>query len=133
MRVLGADLRSGDVVYISTSSPAEGEWLELEDVGPSIEDCSVIEAFHGTRAIYLSPDGFYDRRARRGEYVAIDLDENNHHAIKQRAERHPGVKFPLLGWGICRHGYGLQDLPPLSERQARKLSAKLNATEGVRT
>jgi hypothetical protein len=48
------------------------------------------------------------------EYVAIDLDANN---------RQPAGTF---GWGVCRHGHGLQDLPSLSERQARSLAAKLN-------
>ncbi len=48
------------------------------------------------------------------EYVAIDLDANN---------RRPVGTF---GWGVCRHGHGLQDLPPLSERQAVALAAKLN-------
>lgn len=49
-----------------------------------------------------------------GEYVAIDLDENN---------RKPAGTF---GWGVCRHGHGLQDLPALSEKQARELAGKLN-------
>jgi hypothetical protein len=49
------------------------------------------------------------------EYVAIDLDANN---------RQPAGTF---GWGICRRGHGLQDLPKLSERQAVDLAAKLNA------
>lgn len=49
------------------------------------------------------------------EYVAIDLDENN---------RQP---TGTLGWGVCRRGHGLQDLPKLSKRQAVELTAKLNA------
>lgn len=49
------------------------------------------------------------------EYVAVDLDANN---------RQPAGTF---GWGVCRRGHGLQDLPKLSERQAVELTAKLNA------
>ncbi len=108
MRVPGTDLQTGDRVYV------EGDWLALEDVGPSVEAEDVIEAFCGTRAIYIAPDGFYDRRARSGEYVAVDLDENN---------RKPAGTF---GWGVCRHGHGLQaDLPRLSEHEARYLAALL--------
>lgn len=72
------------------------------------------------------PDGLYNRQPRSGEYVAIDLDENNRHAIEERQRRFPDRAFPALGWGVCRHGHGLQDLPPLSEQQARSLAAKLN-------
>lgn len=66
-----------------------------------------------------------------GQYIAIDLDENNRHALEARREQFPGVSFPALGWGVCRHGHGLQDLPPLSERQARELAAKLNAAPAL--
>lgn len=64
--------------------------------------------------------------AEIGEYTPIDLDENNRHAIEQRRKRFPGREFPALGWGVCRHGHGLQNLPPLTEGQARDLAEKLN-------
>jgi hypothetical protein len=46
---------------------------------------------------------------RTGEYVAIDLDENNAHTRREWAERHPGETSRSFGWGVCRHGHGLQD------------------------
>lgn len=52
-------------------------------------------------------------RPKTGEYVAIDLDENN------------GKPAGTFGWGICRHGHGLQDFPRLSEHEARYLAAML--------
>jgi hypothetical protein len=58
MRVLGAELETGDRVYVAD------RWLTLEDVGPSAEAEDVIEAFVGNRAVHFAPDGFYDRRAR---------------------------------------------------------------------
>lgn len=120
MKATGAELRDGDRVYV------EGEWLALEAVGPSAEAEPVIVAFCGPRALYFALDGQYTRRARSGEFVAIDLDENNRHALQQRRERHPGREFPALGWGVCRHGHGLQAyLPRLSEHEARYLAAML--------
>ena len=66
------------------------------------------------------------RKVEIGEYIAIDLDENNRYALEERRKRFPDHEFPPLGWGVCRHGHGLQDLPALSETQARNLAAKLN-------
>lgn len=53
-------------------------------------------------------------RPESGEYLALDLDANN--------RRPPGT----LGWGVCRHGHGLQDLPPLTEEQAERIADYLN-------
>jgi hypothetical protein len=55
-----------------------------------------------------------DGETTEPEYGAVDLDANN---------RQPAGTF---GWGVCRHGHGLQDLPKLSERQAVELAGKLN-------
>jgi hypothetical protein len=63
---------------------------------------------------------------KSGTYIPIDLDENNRYALEERAKRCPDQEFPPLGWGVCRHGHGLQDLPPLHERQARNLAERLN-------
>jgi len=72
-------------------------------------------------------DRLAETTVKVGEYFAIDLDENNRAALDARRDRFPGREFPALGWGVCRHGHGLQDLPPLSEVQARHLADKLNA------
>jgi len=56
-----------------------------------------------------------------GDYVAIDLDENNAHLYPdQRTE---------FGWGVCRHGHGLQAFGDgyMTERVARARADVLNA------
>jgi hypothetical protein len=69
---------------------------------------------------------------RLGEYIAIDLDENNRHTREAWAERHPGQPQRPFGWGVCRHGHGLQDHGQdrgavLTEAQARAWADELNA------
>jgi hypothetical protein len=49
-----------------------------------------------------------------GRYLAIDLDQNN------RTPR--GV----LGWGVCRQGFGLQALPRMNKAQAEAKAKELN-------
>lgn len=66
-----------------------------------------------------------------GDYVAIDLDENNRYAREQWQARNPDIIASSFGWGVCRHGHGLQDLPPMCERAARALADRLN--EGKET
>lgn len=46
-----------------------------------------------------------------GRFLAIDLDENNRVALEARRQAHPEAELPALGWGVCRHGFGLQRLP----------------------
>lgn len=43
-----------------------------------------------------------------GLYIAIDLTENNRCQIEQAHELHPDRPRPDFGWGVCRHGFGLQ-------------------------
>lgn len=38
---------------------------------------------------------------RIGEYVAVNLTENNAHCYPDRTP-------PDFGWGVCKHGSGLQ-------------------------
>lgn len=64
--------------------------------------------------------------ARHGEYIAIDLDENNRHTREEWARRHPGETPRSFGWGVCRHGYGLQNLPVMTEAEARAKALELN-------
>jgi hypothetical protein len=43
--------------------------------------------------------------AHTGEYVVVDLDENNAHTRAEWAKRHPG-ETPRSFWGVCRQGHG---------------------------
>lgn len=65
---------------------------------------------------------------KTGDYIAIDLDENNRYARAQYEKRN-GQPAPSFGWGVCRHGYGLQSFgdEPMTERVARIRAGLLNA------
>lgn len=43
-----------------------------------------------------------------GRYVPIDVDANNRANVDAYCERHPERPRPVFGWGVCRHGFGLQ-------------------------
>jgi hypothetical protein len=45
-----------------------------------------------------------------GRYLAIDLTANNRASVDAYCERYPDRPRPDLGWGVCRHGFGLQSL-----------------------
>jgi hypothetical protein len=59
-------------------------------------------------------------------YLPIDLDANNRHSIEEWEKRFPDREHVPFGWGVCRQGFGLQDLPPLSEETAREFARRLN-------
>jgi hypothetical protein len=61
-----------------------------------------------------------------GRYAPIDLDENNAHQLRQARERFPD--HPGFGWGVCRHGFGLQDFGDgyMSEEIATARAKALN-------
>lgn len=65
---------------------------------------------------------------RNGDYIAIDLDANNQHSRDEWAARN-GRQPDSFGWGVCRHGYGLQSFGDgfMSERVARSRANLLNA------
>ncbi len=42
-----------------------------------------------------------------GRYLALDLDENNR-ASREAWEKRTGLQAQSFGWGVCRHGFGLQ-------------------------
>ena len=47
-----------------------------------------------------------------GRYLALDLTANNRHSIDAFAYLRAiltRLPRPDLGWGVCRHGFGLQD------------------------
>ena len=64
---------------------------------------------------------------RNGDFIAVDLDANNDHARKRWAERH-GREPSSFGWGVCRHGHGLQHFGDgfMSERVARARATVLS-------
>jgi len=93
----------------------EAASLFLEWSGEAASVSVVAERLLDGEQVFSERDGVIVVATPQFEYVAIDLDENN---------RQPAG---TLGWGVCRRGHGLQDLPPLSKRQAVELAAKLNA------
>jgi len=64
-------------------------------------------------------------------YLPLDLDLNNRAAIEDARRRFPDHEVRHLGWGVCRQGFGLQSLPPLSEEAARKFARLLNAATPI--
>ena len=54
-----------------------------------------------------------------GDYVAVDLDENNRHMYPDTDTN--------FGWGVCRHGHGLlRHDGVMSELEARTWAGDLN-------
>lgn len=64
---------------------------------------------------------------RHGEHIAVDLDEINALMREDWSRRHHGEAPASFGWGVCRHGYGLQQLDRMTEAEAREKAAELNA------
>lgn len=64
-----------------------------------------------------------------GRYRPIDLDENNRATIEAWKARNPDRPAPALGWGVCRHGFGLQDFGDgyMSREVAEARAIALNA------
>lgn len=73
-------------------------------------------------------EGVPHHPALYGRYIVIDLDENNRIAVEGFMERHPDAERPHLGFGVCRHGFGLQDFGPgvMEEAMANTLAKALN-------
>jgi hypothetical protein len=61
-----------------------------------------------------------------GRYLPIDLDENNRYQRERWAKRH-GRAPASFGWGVCRHGFGLQNLPRMTRDEAERVARELNA------
>jgi hypothetical protein len=59
-------------------------------------------------------------------YLVIDLDENNRHSRAEWAKRN-GREPQSFGWGICRAGFGLQNLPTMTREEAERVAIELNA------
>lgn len=105
VRTIGATIR------------AEGEWVGTQE-GPTCIPCK----------------GTPQHPANYGRYLALDLDENNRHsrgAYRERTGREP----ESFGWGVCRHGFGLQSFgdgfmsQEIAEARAKVLNEGRPATE----
>lgn len=72
-------------------------------------------------------DGRPNHPGLYGRHQPIDLDENNRHIVDQWCERHPDQPRPVLGWGVCRHGFGLQHhRDGMTEAEADAWAVELN-------
>jgi hypothetical protein len=90
-----------------------------------------VKQIHGPTAIpfrnmHGTEDGCPNHPGLYGRYLVIDMDENNRHARNAWAERNPGRTLPSFGFGVCRHGFGLQDFPPLTRYEAERVARELN-------
>lgn len=75
-------------------------------------------------------DARVHRPADYGRYEVIDMDRNNAASIDAWCERNPDLPRPVLGYGICRAGFGLQPAPldkGLSREDAERWAHHLNA------
>lgn len=64
-----------------------------------------------------------------GRYIVVDLDENNRYSRAAYHERFPERELPSFGFGVCRHGFGLQELGDgyMDEKTAEARAKALNA------
>jgi len=83
------------------------------------------------RSAFGGEGGRPQHPADYGRYLPIDLDANNRHSIEQWRERFPDREFKSLGWGVCRSGFGLQNLPWMNEQTAREAAKVLNASTPI--
>lgn len=72
--------------------------------------------------------GVPNNPADYGRYCVIDLDANNAAAVNRMLRENPEAKRPNLGFGVCRHGFGLQNLGWLDEETATTYAKRLNAS-----
>lgn len=90
-----------------------------------------IPVYHGPSCIPAHTMGGTDMHASSGHYgryLALDLTANNVHSIDAWCARNPGKPRPDFGWGVCRHGFGLQDHKGiLTQAAAEEWATKLNA------
>lgn len=70
-------------------------------------------------------EGVPHNPALYGRYISVDLDENNRHSVDAYCARFPDRPRPDLGWGVCRHGFGLQSFGDgWMSREVAELRAK---------
>jgi hypothetical protein len=73
--------------------------------------------------------GWPNHPGLHARYFPIDLDANNRYQIDQWCERNPGKPRPVFGWGVCRHGFGLQHHDGvLTEDEADRWAVELNSS-----
>lgn len=72
--------------------------------------------------------GVPNNPALYGRWLVIDLDRNNQTARDQYHERFPDRPQPSFGFGVCRHGFGLENFGDgyMDERVATARALALN-------
>jgi hypothetical protein len=102
-------------------------------ITPDIEWCPSVQ---GPTVIPYHPWGGGDPTGRfpnhpglYGRYLVIDLTENNRASIDAFCERFPDRPRPDYGFGVCRHGFGLQSFGDgyMTEEVAEARAIALNA------
>lgn len=91
----------------------------------------IVPQYHGPICIpFKNMHGRYEGHpnnpAMYGRYIVIDLTANNRPSCDAWHERNPDEPYPDLGFGVCRHGFGLQNLGWLTEEEAIAQAARLN-------
>lgn len=80
------------------------------------------------RNLHGKYEGEPDQPGLYGRFLVIDLTENNRHSIDAWCERNPDLPRPDFGFGVCRHGFGLQGFGRrvLDEETANLLADTMN-------
>jgi hypothetical protein len=108
----------------ATPLDPERAWM-LGVHGPVCIPCRQQVWEPGTRT-YTYADIWPHSPGLYGRYIVIDLDENNRHSRAEWAKRN-GREPRSFGWGVCRHGFGLENLPVMTREEAERVAVELNA------
>jgi hypothetical protein len=102
----------------SFAKPLDDPWgLGLGAHGPTV--IPAYSSFDSSREMIPYNPGDYAR------YLPIDLDANNSYGISEW-EKRTGRTHPGLGFGVCRHGFGLLNLPKMTRDEAERVAIELN-------
>lgn len=86
------------------------------------------------RSMFGDDHGHPNHPGDYGRYLVIDLDENNRATRAEWAERN-GREPRSFGYGVCRHGFGLQTIDGRSEgftlAEADAHAIRLNAAQKI--
>lgn len=102
-------------------APTELQSWARDDIGATL-DIPGDQWRHGVEGPTVIPwrnmsgtdSGHPNHPGIHARYLVIDLDENNRHSRAQWAERN-GREPRSFGYGVCRHGFGLQTIDGRSE------------------